>query len=96
MASRSRIADQPPAASAVDATATASSPLESQAQSVANQLGCGTVKASATGGYIAPCGSHGVYIDCDAGRCRPTHTVKPEEYEYRRRFGTGKAVQPQE
>lgn len=59
--------------------AMADSPTTSQAQGVANQLGCGAVKASGAGGYVAPCGSYAVFIDCDTGRCRPTHTVGLEE-----------------
>lgn len=57
---------------------TANPPSLSRAQGVANQLGCGAVKASGDSGYVASCGSYGVYIDCDADRCRPSHTVKME------------------
>lgn len=67
------------AVSPVATMAMVDSPTTSQAQGVANQLGCGSVKANGAGGYVAACGSYGVYIDCDTGRCRPTHTVKLEE-----------------
>ncbi|MFC4525117.1 hypothetical protein ISN76_02615 [Dyella halodurans] len=75
------VAGQAASETAVATIAMASAPIEAQAQSVASQLGCGAVKAGATGGYVAPCGSYGVYIDCDTGRCRPSHTVKLEGSE---------------
>jgi hypothetical protein len=52
--------------------------MASVAQSVAINMGCGAVKASGETGYVAPCGSYGVYIGCDAGQCRPLHTIKLE------------------
>jgi hypothetical protein len=64
----------PPASSTV---ATEQSML-SLAQNVATQMGCGAVKAHGESGYIAPCGSNGVYIGCDAGQCRALHTIKLE------------------
>ncbi len=66
-----------PQAAPIAATAMASEAAASLAQSVASQMGCGDVKASGEG-YAAPCGSYGVYIGCDAGKCRPLHTVKLE------------------
>lgn len=48
----------------------------SKAQDLANQLGCGAVQDNGNSTYIAPCGSYGVYIDCDGDACRPLHTVK--------------------
>lgn len=53
----------------------ASTAVTSMAQGVANQLGCGAVKANGDSTFVAPCGSHGVLIDCDGGQCRPMHTV---------------------
>lgn len=64
---------------AASTIAMSDSAVASQAQSVANQLGCTSVKAGGAGGYVAQCGSYGVFIDCDSGRCRPTHTVRLEE-----------------
>ena len=48
------------------------------AQSVADQMKCGTVRADGEAGYVASCGSYGVYIGCEAGQCRPLHTIKQE------------------
>jgi hypothetical protein len=56
-------------------TAAADVAMTSKAQEVATGLGCGIVQSSGNSGYIAPCGDHGVYIDCDDGACRPMHTV---------------------
>lgn len=50
--------------------------LTSKAQSIADQLRCGAVKFDGGDGFVASCGSYGVYIECDAGQCRPLHTVK--------------------
>ncbi len=60
------------------ATGASEAPMTSRAQGAANQLGCSTVKAVSAGGYVASCGSYGVFIDCDTDRCRPTHTVRLE------------------
>jgi hypothetical protein len=46
------------------------------AQSVATQMGCGAIKDSGEAEYVASCGSYGIDIGCDAGKCRPLHTVK--------------------
>jgi hypothetical protein len=71
-----------PAASAavsVPAVAMVQDATQSLAQNVASQMGCGAVKAQGDAGYVAPCGTYGVYIGCDAGQCRPLHTIKLEE-----------------
>ncbi|MBE1159560.1 hypothetical protein [Dyella acidiphila] len=67
----------PSAAPVVAATATDAATL-SLAQNVASQMGCGAVQAHGEGDYVAPCGSYGVFIGCDAGQCRPLHTIKLE------------------
>ncbi|WP_458072229.1 CC0125/CC1285 family lipoprotein [Rhodanobacter sp. BL-MT-08] len=53
----------------------------SMAQAVANQSGCGTVRADADARFVASCGAYGLLIGCDGGQCRPLHTVKniPDE-----------------
>jgi hypothetical protein len=56
----------------------ANTAITPMAQGVANQLGCGVVKANGDSTYVAPCGDHGVVIDCDGGQCHPTHTVRIE------------------
>ncbi|WP_430390676.1 hypothetical protein [Dyella sp. 20L07] len=78
-ATSSSVAGPTTATPSIGTIAMVESPTTSQAQGVANQLGCGVVKASGAGGYVAPCGSYGVYIDCDSGRCHPAHTVKLED-----------------
>ena len=62
----------PAAASSTDAS------LAAMAQSVANQLKCGTVRPHGDAIFLASCGAYDVAIDCDGGRCHPTHTVKSE------------------
>ncbi|WP_266170553.1 hypothetical protein [Dyella subtropica] len=47
----------------------------SMAQSVANQLRCGAVRADGNSIFVASCGSYDVAIDCGDGSCHPTHTV---------------------
>lgn len=47
----------------------------SMAQSVANQMRCGAVRANGDSTFVASCGGYDVAIDCDGGRCHPTHTV---------------------
>ena len=49
-----------------------------QARGVAHQLRCDAVTPRGTG-YVASCGSYDVFIDCDTGQCRPTHTIKPND-----------------
>jgi hypothetical protein len=56
--------------------APANSATASQAQGVANQLGCGKVQANGDLRFVASCGSYSVLIGCDGGQCRPLHTVK--------------------
>jgi hypothetical protein len=72
-ASSSQAAAVPPAVTSAPANAAMAS-----AQSVASQMRCGVVRADGEAGYIAPCGSYDVYIGCDAGQCRPMHTIKEE------------------
>jgi hypothetical protein len=69
------IASTSPQMGATDIATTA------RAQDVANGLGCGAVQSNGNSGYIAPCGDHGVYIDCDADACRPMHTVSMKSNE---------------
>jgi hypothetical protein len=71
------------ATSSVSSTASASPQasmgefgMASKAQDVANQLGCGAVQSNGNSSYVAPCGDHGIYIDCDGDACRPLHTVR--------------------
>lgn len=54
------------------------SPMASQAQHVADNMKCGAVRPSGTG-FVASCGAYGIFIDCDTGQCRPTHTVKSND-----------------
>jgi hypothetical protein len=49
------------------------------AQAVANQMGCGAVEAHGDSTFVAPCGSYSVAIDCDGGKCHPTHTVNMKD-----------------
>jgi hypothetical protein len=65
----------PPIALTSQQTGAADAATTASAQDVANGLGCGIVQSNGKSGYVAPCGDHGVYIDCDAGACRPMHTV---------------------
>ena len=67
------------AVSATSTTAVSADSMRSLAQNVATQMGCGAVKDYGDSGYVAPCGSNGVYIGCDAGQCRPLHTIKLED-----------------
>jgi hypothetical protein len=68
---------------------TATSPQDSAAnaaiaplaQSIANQLGCGTVQANGAATFIAPCSTYDVLIDCGSGQCRPMHTVNVKHDE---------------
>ncbi|MET0331574.1 MAG: hypothetical protein ABW154_09085 [Dyella sp.] len=46
------------------------------AQRVANQLGCGAVRASGDSTFVTSCSSYDLAIDCDGGKCRPTHTIR--------------------
>ncbi|RDS84896.1 hypothetical protein DWU98_02775 [Dyella monticola] len=46
------------------------------AQTAANQVGCGAVKANGNSTYTAACGDYSVLISCDGGQCRPEHTIK--------------------
>lgn len=62
----------PASAAGADAAMTA------MAQGVANQLKCGAVRAHGDSSFLASCGAYDVAIDCDDGRCRPTHTIKSE------------------
>lgn len=62
-------------------TAQAAPVMASMAQSVATQLGCGTVQASGDAAYTASCGSYAVFIGCDGGQCRPLHTVNTKDKE---------------
>lgn len=71
------VAPYPPPAQAAT-TVVADAAMESLAQGVARQMGCGAVKANGEAAYIAPCGSYSLYIGCDAGQCRPLHTIKQE------------------
>jgi len=50
-----------------------------QAQNVASQMGCSAVRPSGGTTFTASCGSCDVQIDCDGGKCHPTHTVKPAQ-----------------
>jgi hypothetical protein len=68
-----------PAASPASTIAVAEVATSSLAQTVASQMGCGAVKAYGDQGYVAPCGTHGVYIGCDGGQCRPLHTIKLDD-----------------
>jgi len=47
-----------------------------QAQNAASQIGCSAVRPNGNNTFIASCGSYDVMIDCDGGKCHPTHTVK--------------------
>lgn len=58
-----------------------SAAVTAMAQGVANQLGCGAVRANGDSTFVAPCGGHGVLIDCDGGQCRPMHTVSIKSEE---------------
>jgi hypothetical protein len=51
------------------------------AQGVANQLGCGAVRASGESTFVASCGSYDIAIDCDGDKCHPTHTVSAKGNE---------------
>jgi hypothetical protein len=62
-------------------TASDNTPTMSVAQNIASQLGCGVVKADGSSGFVAPCGSYEVAIDCDGERCHPTHTVSMKSPE---------------
>ncbi|MBM7129004.1 hypothetical protein [Dyella mobilis] len=66
------------AVSPAPANVVAEQSMQSLAQNVATQMGCGAVKADGDSAYVAPCGENGVYIGCDAGQCRPLHTIKLE------------------
>lgn len=55
--------------------------MTSRAQDVARQLGCGIVQSSGDSGFVAPCGDHGIYIDCSNDSCRPMHTVNMKTNE---------------
>lgn len=70
-----------PIASTSPQTGAADVATASRAQDVANGLGCGSVQSNGNSSYIAPCGDHGVYIDCDADACRPMHTVRMKDNE---------------
>lgn len=61
---------------AIAAVVPTHSDMASRAQRVADQMKCDAVQPSGTG-FVASCGSYAVFIDCDSGSCRPTHTVKP-------------------
>lgn len=52
--------------------------MAAMAQGVASQLSCGPVRANGDSSFLASCGAYDMAIDCDGGRCRPTHTVKAE------------------
>lgn len=66
------------AASPASTNIVAEQSMQSLAQNVATQMGCGAVKADGNSAYIASCGEYGVYIGCDGGQCRPLHTIKLE------------------
>lgn len=70
-----------PTVSMSQQTGTVDVTTASRAQDVANGLGCGAVQSNGNSSYIAPCGDHGVYIDCDADACRPMHTVNMKSNE---------------
>ena len=59
--------------------ASANAATTSIAQNVANQLGCGAVRASGDSAFVASCGSYDVAIDCDGGKCHPAHTIKANQ-----------------
>jgi hypothetical protein len=59
--------------------ASAGAATTSIAQGVANQMGCGTVRASGDSTFVASCGSYDVAIDCDGAKCHPTHTIKANQ-----------------
>jgi len=49
------------------------------AQSLANQLGCGAVRASGDSTFVASCGSYDIAIDCNGDKCHPAHTIKANQ-----------------
>ncbi|WP_445145670.1 hypothetical protein [Dyella sp. Tek66A03] len=59
--------------------ASAEAATTSIAQGVANQMGCGPVRASGDSTFVASCGSYDVAIDCDGAKCHPTHTMKANQ-----------------
>lgn len=64
-----------PIASMPSQTSAAGAAVESMAQNVASQMGCGTVQGNGDSTFTAPCGTYGILINCDGDQCRPMHTV---------------------
>lgn len=51
--------------------------LLARARELSTQLRCGDVQSTGDTTFVAQCSGYAVAIDCDGGRCHPTHTVKP-------------------
>jgi len=56
-------------------TVSAGSIAASMAQRVADQLGCGAIRPDGSSSFVASCGTYDVAINCDNGKCYPTHSI---------------------
>lgn len=71
----------PPDVASTSVPAAAANADVQLAQSVANQLGCGTAQSNGGSTYVAPCGDYSVLIDCYGGQCHAMHTVNVKHNE---------------
>jgi len=67
--------------SSVPSTTSASLAMTSMAQTVATQMGCGSVRVNNDAIYVASCSSYDLWSRCDDRQCHPVRATKIEHSE---------------